>query len=252
MDDEIKAFLKKEDLINFYENLKSNKEVKTLIKQANNVSIGRLGLNDHGEMHSKITTRNALKILSLLKKSTIMKEKIGNEDDAKIAVMLSAYLHDIGISINRENHELFSVILAKPIAEKLLIDYYKESKKAYAILPVVLEGILCHMGNYKPTSVEAGIISIADGCDMTKGRARISFTIGDRSIHEYSAMAIDEVNIKKGKEKPVEIEIKMSSAAGVFQVQEILLKKIKNSGLKKYVAVVSKVKERGKSYKDVY
>ncbi len=256
LDNEIKKLLKSKKLVRIYEKLISDIEVKNLIKYANTVAIKRMGLNDHGETHSKIATRDALHILNLLSakiKPNIIKEKIGSFEDVKLAIMLSAYLHDIGISIERDNHEIFSVILAQPIIRRFLYRYYGDNeKKIISILPIVLEGITCHMANFEPSSVEAGIVSIADGCDMTKGRARIPFNLGGRDIHEYSAMAIDEVSIKKGKEKPVDIIIRMSSAAGVFQVEDILLTKLNNSGLKKYVRVVSIVNERGNVYRDIY
>jgi len=256
IDDEIKKLLKEKELIKIYEILSKDDEVKSLVKLANIVSIKRLGYNDHGEMHSKITTRNALLILNLISskvKPNIVREKLGDYDDAKLAVMLSAYLHDIGISINRKEHEKFSAILAQPILWRIMYNYYGDNeKKISSILPIILEGIVCHMAHYKPTSVEAGIVSVADGCDMTKGRARIPFGIGGRDINEYSAMAIDEVSIKHGKKKPVVITVKMSSAAGVFQVEDILLTKLNNSGLKDYIKIESIVNERGNIYKDVY
>lgn len=256
IDEEIKKLLKEKQLVKIYELLSSDSEVKALLKYTNIVSIKRLGYNDHGEMHSKITTRNALHLLNLISpkvKLNIIKERIGDYKDAKLAVMLSAYLHDIGISINRKEHEKFSVILAQPIIWRMLYSYYgKNEKKIALLIPIILEGIICHMAHYEPTSVEAGIISVADGCDMTKGRARIPFGIGGRDINEYSAMAIDEVSIKRGKKKPVRITIKMSSAAGVFQVEDILLTKLRNSKLSKYIEVESIVSERGNIYKDIY
>ena len=147
----------------------------------------------------------------------------------------------------------FSVILAQPIVRRMLYSYYGDNeKKISLILPIILEGIVCHMAHYKPTSVEAGVVSVADGCDMAKGRARIPFRIGERDIHEYSSMAIDEVSIKRGKKKLAKITVKMNSAAGVFQVEDILLTKLRNSGLKEYIEVESIVSERGNIYKDIY
>ena len=53
------------------------------------------------------------------------------------------------------------------------------------------------MATHPIHSVEAGIILIADGCDMTKGRARIPLEIPSKpaegDIHKYSANAIEKV-----------------------------------------------------------
>jgi metal-dependent HD superfamily phosphatase/phosphodiesterase len=42
-------------------------------------------------------------------------------------------------------------------------------------------------------------------------------------------MAIREVRIKRGKEKAVSIEVEMSNASGIFQIQELLEKKIRSA-----------------------
>lgn len=56
-------------------------------------------------------------------------------------------------------------------------------------------------------SIEAGLILIADGCDMTKGRARIPLEIPSKptrgDIHKYSANAIEKVHIHRGEEHPL-------------------------------------------------
>jgi metal-dependent HD superfamily phosphatase/phosphodiesterase len=95
------------------------------------------------------------------------------------------------------------------------------------------------MGNRTIHSLEAGIILIADGCDMTKGRARIPLAIssGPRvgDIHQYSANSIEEVKLLAGEEKPIRIEVYMSSEVGLFQVEEVLLGKISVSPARKYI-----------------
>jgi metal-dependent HD superfamily phosphatase/phosphodiesterase len=245
--------LKSKPLKELYLNIINDYEVKVLTKMANNVTIGRLGFNDHGPVHSKIVTLNALKILDLLEKGkvvpTIVKEKWGTIEDSRAAIMVSAYLHDVGCTVSRKEHDKLGTSLGEPLARRMLESY--DSKKAIKLLPFVLEGILCHLGNYPSTSVEGGIISVADGTDMTKGRSRIPFEIGKRDIHEYSTRAIDEVVIKKGKEKPVKIEVKMNSSAGVFQVEKVLLIKILSSAVKEYLEVVSIIKDGEKIYHDI-
>ena len=95
------------------------------------------------------------------------------------------------------------------------------------------------MGARKIHSLEAGLILIADGCDMTKGRARVPIEIhtapkmGD--IHKYSANSIDRVLIQKGKERPIQIVVQMSAEVGFFQIEEVLLPKINSSPAKEYV-----------------
>lgn len=220
-----------------FETLINDSEVKELLEITNDVSIKKLNFNDHGRIHAKIAVDSSLKLLNLLVKEP--------KEESVIAIVFAAYLHDIGVSINRENHELFSVILAKPLIERIYSSLKSKTK--------ALEAILCHMANYKPHSIEAGIVSIADGTDMTAGRARIVSKIKKTTgrIHSFSALEILNVEIKKGKKKPVEIEIIMKNTAGIFQVEEILLPKLKNSGLIDKVSIVAVIKKDKKTEKIV-
>ena len=224
--------------------LENDEEIQALLHQVNKVMIDRMDYNDHGIVHSKIVSRNALKILDLIdEEPNVVKEKMGSIEDAKNAVVIGAFLHDVGNAINRENHELIGMVIAQPIIDRVLKKFYKNTEKITKLKTVINEEILCHMGNYIPTSLEAKIVAVADGTDITKGRARIAFRIGQKDIHEYSAMAIDKVEIIKGEEKPVEIHVYMENPAGIFQVEEVLIKKRDKVGMKGKVKVVAHVND---------
>jgi metal-dependent HD superfamily phosphatase/phosphodiesterase len=232
--------------LRIFQQMISDKEVVSFLELANNVSIKRLGYNDHGRIHTKIATDSALKIYNLLDiESSIVKDRIGNKEDSVTAIVMGAFFHDMGMSLNRDNHDMMGIILAKPIIERILGDHPNK----YVIITTACECILCHMANYKPSSVEAGIVSIADGTDMTAGRARIPhlfFEKGGKKIHSYSALSIKNVEIKKGKNKPIAIEVLMTNPAGVFQIEETLLPKLNNSGLSHKVEVYAII-EKGKT-----
>ena len=74
---------------------------------------------------------------------------------------------------------------------------------------------------------------------MTKGRGRAAFERGSITIHSVSALAIERVEIRKGKDKPVELCISMSNSAGIYQVQEILAPKVRAGPLSGYVEVIA-------------
>jgi metal-dependent HD superfamily phosphatase/phosphodiesterase len=65
--------------------------------------------------------------------------------------------------------------------------------------------------------------------------------VGD--IHKYSANSIEDVNIGKGKEKPIRIDVSMSSEVGLFQIEEVLLPKIAASTAKVYIELYAQVRE---------
>jgi len=82
---------------------------------------------------------------------------------------------------------------------------------------------------------------VADALDVTQGRSRIPFEAGETNIHSVSAAAIDAVSLQKGKKVPIRIEITMSNSAGIFQVDELLKRKLRNSSIASYVEVVARI-----------
>lgn len=48
------------------------------------------------------------------------------------------------------------------------------------------------------------------------------------------------------KEKPVRIEVHMSNSSGIFQIQELLQRKLRSSNLDQYIEVVAKIKSEEK------
>lgn len=226
--------------------LLSNAELKSIQDYANTVSITRIGLNDHGPVHMKTVCRNALKMLCILHeagiKTSLETEEAGTFTDSVLAVMLAALLHDSGMTIGRKNHELYSGIISYSFISDILRQLLPDDKdvmRRTVIRSLAMEGILGHMGTNPIHSLEAGLILIADGCDMTKGRARIPLehptkpTEGD--IHKYSAHSIEKVKILRGEERAIKIEIHMKSEVGFFQVEEVLIPKIQSSPAKNLV-----------------
>ncbi len=225
----------------------NNQEIEAIQNYANVVSIKRLGYNDHGPVHIRVAMLNALRMFSLLIEAGIqpnlVSEEVGTEEDALIAILLSVFYHDFGMSVSRQNHELMSVILAQDQIKEILEQFYDNPGFRRVMRSVITEGIIGHMGAHAINSLEAGIVLIADGCDMTSGRARIPTMLtkipqmGD--IHRYSASSIAGVRIIKGKEKPLRIVITMHNPAGFFQVEEVLLPKINAAPIKPLVELVT-------------
>jgi metal-dependent HD superfamily phosphatase/phosphodiesterase len=149
--------------------------------------------------------------------------------------------------VGRQDHELHSAYLAYPVLDRLLRQVYAgDLPKLVAVRSLALECIAGHMGNRTIYSLEAGVVQVADGCDMTKGRARIPMIMGGRSsqqgdIHKLSANVIKDVRISRGKDSPIHIEIQMSSEVGLFQIEEVFLAKIAKSTAKSYIELYALV-----------
>jgi len=235
------------ELVNY---LFNDEELQEMQDYANNVSIKRLGYNDHGPVHMRQVCANAIKMLNLLQdsgiKTSLEREEIGTFEDSMCAVIIAGLMHDLGMMIGRQGHEEMSVTLAKPIIERTLMHILPDDLHRRTIIKsLAIEAIIGHMSSRKIHSVEAGIILIADGCDMTKGRARIPMAINTTpkvgDIHKYSANAITRIGIHHGQRRPIRLDIEMTGEVGFFQIEEVLLTKIDVSPAKEYVELYAGV-----------
>lgn len=234
LDTDITSFLSPEG-VKFYNWLLT---LSPYLDAANQMVIIRLGFNDHGFIHAKVVTLHALHILDILKDKTppsIIKEKLGDYNDVQIVVTAGAFLHDIGNMVHREQHIMHSCYLASQLLLPVLPGYTSHPTQ---MLSEILHCIYSHHDNTQCLTTEAGIVTVADGCDMAEGRARIPYKLGKIDIHSVSALSIKKVIIQKGEEKPLRIEIHMDSRAGIFQVQNVLGKKVSTSGLQGYIEVI--------------
>lgn len=226
------------------EKITQDAELLQLWKCANVNAVDRSGINDHGEVHIRIVSNAALRILRLLVKGGIEPSVVRNHglqmDDAEVVVVLAACLHDIGISIHRNDHERYSLILAYPKARELLHDIYDEPVLTM-IVSEVMHAIVAHNAKETCLTVEAGVLKVADALDMTEGRSRIPFESGKVNIHSISAKAVDSVDIEAGSERPVRLVITLANSAGIFQVDELLRNKLKNSSIADHVEVTARI-----------
>lgn len=232
-----------------------DEELQEMQDYANIVSIKRLGFNDHGPVHMRQVAINAIKMLNIIHdagiKTSLEREETGTFEDSMCAVVMAALMHDLGMMTGRQGHEEMSVIFAIPLIDRALMAVFPHDiHKRVIIKSLAIESIIGHMSSRKIHSLEAGIILIADGCDMTKGRARIPLAINNTpkvgDIHKYSANAITRVGIHHGEKKPVKIDIEMSSEVGFFQIEEVLLTKVNSSPAKEYIEIYAGVSGQDK------
>ena len=224
--------------------LQNDEETNTLLGLANYIAVKKLGYNDHGPIHARIVTANGIKILKIImdSKEVPLDSITGlglTEDDAHVIVVASCLLHDVGNAVHREEHEVFSVLYAKDILYRLLPEVYPDVRKRTAIVEQILHALYAHDVGENALTIESAIVVIADGCDITKGRGRLAYDMGKHDIHSISALSIESVDISKGKTKLIEIHVKMSNSAGIYQVQETLGNKVAKSPLKDYIEIVA-------------
>jgi metal-dependent HD superfamily phosphatase/phosphodiesterase len=162
------------------------------------------------------------------------------ERDAEVVIAAGAMLHDLGLSINRNDHETYSLFLAADLLPGLLEDIYEEPERT-VIASEAMHAIISHRSKGEPLTIEGSIVRVADALDMAKGRARLPFEAGETNIHSLSAYAIEEVKISPGRDTAVRVEIEMSNSAGIFQVDEGLGTKLRGTPLESHIEVVARI-----------
>jgi uncharacterized protein len=226
------------------ERVNADAELWQLWKCANINAVDRCGISDHGEVHIRIVANAALRIQRLLVEAGVQPSVVANyalaPEDAEVVVVLASCLHDLGITVHRDEHESYSLILAYPKARQLLTGVYDEPAVTILVAEV-LHAIVAHRWDTRCLTIEAGVVKVADALDMTQGRSRIPFEAGQVNIHSVSALAVESVHIEKGEERPVRVAVNLSNSAGIFQVDELLRRKLKNSTLAPYVEVVARI-----------
>ncbi len=208
------------------------------------VTSERLNMSDHSRVHIQIVANIALRILRLAVKGGIEPAAVSDhglsDRDAEVIVTAGVLFHDSGMSIHRVDHEAYSLFIADRKLREMLAEIYSEPE----LTVMVAEAQHCIIGHRRkgePYTLEAAVVRIADALDMAQGRARLPVERGDVGIHAISAAAIDEVNIEKGEERPIRVEIKMNNSAGVFQVDDLLATKIRGTKLEGHVEVIAHV-----------
>lgn len=220
-------------------------ELYTLWQVVNLNAVKRLGTSDHGPVHVQIVTNIALKLVRLLSDRGVQPTSVLDYnltiEDAEVIVVLAALLHDVGMSIHRAGHELYSLFLAGPKIKELLDGIYDVPMRTI-LTSEILQAIISHRADSHPMTLEAGIVRVADALDMEEGRTRIPFQEGKINIHSVSAASIERISIEPGEVKPIRIVVGMSNSAGIFQLDELFKNKLEGSGLEAYVEVDASIK----------
>jgi uncharacterized protein len=225
------------------EAVNADEEVRTWWYMAQ-VTSDRLEMSDHSWVHVQIVLNVALRLLRLLARSDVAPAMVVDHGmrnrDAEVVVAAGALLHDVGLSINRSDHETYSLFLAERKLRDLLADVYEEPQRT-VVVSEALHAIIGHRRRGEPYTLEAGVVRVADALDMAQGRSRIPFEAGRIGIHSLSAAAVDEVDISAGTERAIRLDIKLNNSAGIFQVDDLLATKIRGTPLEPHVEVIAEV-----------
>jgi len=224
--------------------VRNDPEIQTYLDAQNVNPVVRKGYNDHGRKHIEIVRNRALSLYELLKKGGVdfngASEQGLDEADESVIVALAATIHDIGHVVHRDEHAYWSIPLAADLLDRMLpqFDFY-DTEAVVRVKGEVLHAILCHHTEEDPLTTEAGVVRVADALDMEKGRSRMPYEKGGRGIDTVSSQAIKGVSLMAGDTVPVLVEIEMLNAAGVYQVDNLLKAKLRDSGLENDIRIVA-------------
>ncbi|AEH37188.1 HD domain-containing protein [Halopiger xanaduensis] len=230
-----------EKLNEVLEFVETDEEIQTYLEAQNVNAVDRMRYNDHGAKHIEIVRNRALCLYDLLKAGGVefhAKQQGLAEEDESVIIALAATLHDVGHVVHRDEHVYYSIPLAADILDRVLPKFY-DLAETVRVKGEVLHAILCHHTAETPLTTEAGVIRVADALDMESGRSRIPYEQGGRGINTLSSQAIQRVTLTEGDSRPVMVEIAMTNAAGVYQVDNLLKAKLRNSGLEDEIRIVA-------------
>lgn len=225
------------------EELEVDEEVRALLEMSNVNAVKRLGYNDHGIVHAKIVAGASMELLHLLMARGVQLSSIAHGtaksvEEVKLILLLASYLHDIGNSVHRELHEAVGSVLAKDIVDRILVKFLPQSlRQRVLVRQEVLSAIYSTAMNVRALTVEASIVKLADGLDMSEGRARLPYKMGKVDMHSLSALNVKRVELAPGDGVPVVVSVYMNDMAGFFQVERVLLPKLEGGLLKDLVRI---------------
>lgn len=220
----------------------NDEEIQTYLDAQNVNAVDRMRYNDHGSKHIEIVRNRALCLYDLLKAGDVdfngARQQGLDEADEAVIIALAATLHDVGHVVHRNEHPYYSIPLASDILDRILPQFY-DVADGVRMKGEILHAILCHHTPETPLTTEAGVIRVADALDMERGRSRIPYEQGGRGINTLSSQSIDSVSLHEGSSRAVLVEIAMTNAAGVYQVDNLLKAKLRGSGLEDVVRIVA-------------
>ena len=166
--------------------VKNDEEVKAIMYMAES-QIEALGFTEHSVRHSGIVSKWAGEIM----------EAVGGPPHRIELTRIAGYLHDIGNSVNREDHAQSGAILAYKILTRMGMPYRDAAE------------IMMAIGNHDegqglPVSDITSALIIADKADVHKSRVRRNttrITSDVLNIHDRVNLAAENSGVQVVKER---------------------------------------------------
>ena len=192
-----------------YKEIANNKEINAYL-QKGNANLGQLGFTDHSKAHCVQVAHQAGKIL----------KRLGYSEHEIELAKIAGYMHDIGNSINRNDHAHTGGIMAYQILKE------RKMPLSDAILVATAIGQHDEATGTAVDAVSAALI-LADKTDVRRNRVR-NQVIANFDSHDrvnYAALG-SHLEIKKEK-KVIQMELEMDDTmCTVMDYFEIFLQRM--------------------------
>lgn len=192
-----------------YDAIKKDEEINLLIERGNQV-LGELGFTEHSIKHATKVAQEAARIL----------KELGYSVHEIELSRIAGYMHDIGNSINRNDHAHSGAIMAYQIL--------KEHKMPLADAIIVATAIGQH-DEATGTAVDAvsAALILADKTDVRRNRVRNQVIVNFDSHDRVNYAALEShLQIKKEK-KVIQMELEMDDTmCTVMDYFEIFLQRM--------------------------
>lgn len=187
-----------------FENIKSNKDIKTYITKADE-SLKALGYTEHSFAHVGKVSEDAAYIL----------ETLGYDERTVELTRIAGYLHDIGNLVNRVDHSQSGAVMAFRILDNL-------GMPADEIATIVTAIGNHDEGTGVPVNAVAAALIIADKSDVRRTRVRNSdisaFDIHDRVNYSVEKSALSISADKKRVILELTIDSSISAVMDYFTI----------------------------------
>lgn len=187
-----------------YRDIRENEEVNKLIEKGNAVLFA-LGFTEHSAKHAAKVAAEAGKILEMLGEDPHLVEL------AKIA----GYMHDIGNSINRNDHAHSGAILAYDILKEMGMPLDDA---------LTVTAAIGHHDEKTGTAIDkvSAALILADKTDVRRNRvqclSQASFDIHDRVNYAALSSKLEIINEKKVIQMNLELDDTISSLMDYFEI----------------------------------
>lgn len=187
-----------------FEDVKNSPEINLLLTNGQR-QLDVLKFTEHSIRHATVVSKIASIVLT----------DLGYDERTIELGKIAGYMHDIGNSINRNDHPHSSAVLAYQILKEMGMDIEEVSEIAMAI------------GHHDEktgaaVSVIASALIIGDKCDVHRGRVRTK-DLTNLHIHDRVNYAVEKSRLSIDKEEKkmtlkIEIDTSISSVMDYFEI----------------------------------